>query len=96
MPALLTLCPKDAPSSTVVLREGESPVAGRDPGCEVLLEDVRASTRHARFDWKERVWRLVDQAVDVYVQGLPEGERKLLSGVRLRRAWLANGKKSRR
>jgi hypothetical protein len=32
------------------------------------------------------IWRLVDQAVAVYVQALPEGERKLLSGVRLRRA----------
>jgi hypothetical protein len=34
--------------------------------------------------------------VDVYVQALPEGERKLLSGVRLRRASAANGKKVRR
>ena len=42
------------------------------------------------------IWRLVDQAVDVYVQALPEGERKLLSGVRLRRASAANGKKTRR
>jgi hypothetical protein len=41
------------------------------------------------------IWRLVDQAVEVYVQALPEGERKLLSGVRLRRASLANGKKGR-
>ena len=41
------------------------------------------------------IWRLVDQAVDVYVQALPESERKLLSGVRLRRASLANGKKGR-
>jgi hypothetical protein len=32
------------------------------------------------------IWRLVDQALDMYVQALPEGERKLLSGVRLRRA----------
>jgi hypothetical protein len=41
------------------------------------------------------IWRLVDQAVEVYVQALPESERKLLSGVRLRRASLANGKKGR-
>ena len=42
------------------------------------------------------IWRLVDQAVDVYVQALPERERKLLLGVRLRRASGSNGKKSRR
>jgi hypothetical protein len=40
------------------------------------------------------IWRLVDQAVDVYVQALPEGERKLLLGVRLRRA-AANRRKGR-
>ncbi len=60
VPALLTLCPKNAPSRTVVLREGESPIAGRDADCEVPLHDVRASTRHARFDFSEKVWRLVD------------------------------------
>src|SRR6266536_6012874 len=42
------------------------------------------------------IWRLVDQAVDVYVQALPESERKLLLGVRLRRASGSNGKKRRR
>jgi hypothetical protein len=38
------------------------------------------------------IWRLVDQAVDMYVQALPESERKLLSGVRLRRAAGHGGK----
>ena len=32
------------------------------------------------------IWRLVDQAVAVYVAQLPESERRLLEGVRLRRA----------
>jgi predicted DNA-binding protein len=41
------------------------------------------------------IWRLVDQAVDVYVNALPEGERKLLSGVRLRRASAGNARKGR-
>jgi hypothetical protein len=41
------------------------------------------------------IWRLVDQAVDVYVQALPEAERKLLLGVRLRRASSHAGKKTR-
>src|SRR6266487_2919514 len=42
------------------------------------------------------IWRLVDQAVDVYVQALSENERRLLLGVRLRRASGSNRKKSRR
>jgi hypothetical protein len=41
------------------------------------------------------IWRLVDQAVDRYVQALPESERKLLSGVRLRRAAGHGGKSGR-
>jgi predicted DNA-binding protein len=41
------------------------------------------------------IWRLVDQAVDQYVQSLPQGERRLLAGVQLRRSTL-DGKKTRR
>lgn len=43
-----------------MLREGESPVAGRDPGCEVPLGDGRVSTRHAKFLWSGEGWDLVD------------------------------------
>ena len=32
------------------------------------------------------VWRLIDQAVDVYVKQLSESERRLLASVRQRRA----------
>jgi len=32
------------------------------------------------------IWRLIDQAVAVYVRDLPEPERRLLAGVRDRRA----------
>jgi hypothetical protein len=32
------------------------------------------------------VWRLIDQAVDVYVRQLSESERRLLTSVRQRRA----------
>ena len=32
------------------------------------------------------VWRLIDEAVNVYVKHLSEGERKLLASVRQRRA----------
>jgi hypothetical protein len=39
------------------------------------------------------VWRLIDQAVDVYVKQLSDSERKLLSSVRQRRA-AANPRKN--
>jgi hypothetical protein len=32
------------------------------------------------------IWRLIDQAVAVYVEQMPEAQRKLLIGVRERRA----------
>jgi predicted DNA-binding protein len=32
------------------------------------------------------IWRLIDQAVAVYVGQMPEAQRKLLAGVRIRRA----------
>ena len=45
------------------------------------------------------IWRLIDQAVAVYVRELSERERSLLSGVRDRRAAArsqSNGKRQRR
>ena len=38
------------------------------------------------------IWRLIDQAVAVYVEKLPDGERRLLTGVRDRRAAGRNGR----
>jgi predicted transcriptional regulator len=32
------------------------------------------------------IWRLIDQAIAVYVERMPEPQRKLLAGVRERRA----------
>jgi hypothetical protein len=32
------------------------------------------------------IWRLIDQAVDGYIKGLPEGQRRLIAGVRDLRA----------
>jgi len=58
--ALLTLYPKDSPSTSVLLREGESPVAGRDPESDIPLGDPRASTRHARFLWRGTEWWVLD------------------------------------
>jgi hypothetical protein len=58
--ALLTFFPSDAPSSTVLVREGESPVVGRDPECEIPIADPRVSTRHARVFRRGSAWWLLD------------------------------------
>jgi len=42
------------------------------------------------------IWRLIDQAVEVYVRALPNSERRLLLGVRLRHAARHSEKKARR
>jgi GAF domain-containing protein len=82
MPALLVVCPKEAPSSTYVLREGASIVAGRDPECDLPLADRRVSARHARFDACEGVWRVLDleSRNGTSVNGVDVSEVELLSG----------------
>jgi hypothetical protein len=38
------------------------------------------------------IWRLIDQAVAAYVEQMPEAQRKLLTGVRERRAHERGGR----
>jgi pSer/pThr/pTyr-binding forkhead associated (FHA) protein len=60
MPARLTLHPPERASRFVVIRDGESLVVGRDPDCELVLEDPRVSKRHARIGWDGAGWSLED------------------------------------
>jgi pSer/pThr/pTyr-binding forkhead associated (FHA) protein len=60
MPAKLTLHPPERASRFLVVREGESLVVGRDPACELVLEDPRVSKRHARLEWHGTGWALAD------------------------------------
>lgn len=60
MPAKLILyLPKRAPRF-LVLRDGETLVVGRDPGCSLVVEDPRVSKRHARLRWTGTGWALED------------------------------------
>ncbi len=49
MIARLTIHLPRQPTKTVLLRGGESYLVGRDPACDLVLEDGRVSREHARF-----------------------------------------------
>ena len=73
MPAKLTLHPPERASRFLVIRDGESLVVGRDPACELVLEDPRVSKRHARLEWNGRGWSLEDLGSKngTFVDGTP-------------------------
>jgi adenylate cyclase len=60
MPGKLTLYPPQRASRFVVLREGETLEIGRDPTCDLVLEDARVSKRQARLQWTGTGWALGD------------------------------------
>ena len=60
MPAKLTLYPPQRAARFVILRDGERLVVGRDPGCELVIEDARVSKRHAELRWAGSGWTLAD------------------------------------
>jgi pSer/pThr/pTyr-binding forkhead associated (FHA) protein len=78
--AKLTLYPSRGASRHVILREGESRQAGRDPGAnDLVLDDPRVSARHARLEWTGRAWKLTDLSSKngTFVSGLPADGRLL-------------------
>jgi hypothetical protein len=60
MPAKLTLHPPQRASRFLIIRDGESLVVGRDPGCALVIEDARVSKRHAQLLWTDPGWTLED------------------------------------
>lgn len=60
MPARLTLFPPDLPARVVVLEEGSDYVVGREPECDVRVEDERISRRHAALRFAAGRWTLAD------------------------------------
>jgi len=58
VPAKLTLYPSEGVSRHFLLREARS--IGRDPECDILLEDPRVSTRHALLRPTGPTWVLQD------------------------------------
>lgn len=49
MPARLTIHFSDQPAKSIVAEEPGEYVIGRDPGCDIVLDDARISRRHARL-----------------------------------------------
>ena len=60
MTGKLTLYPSEGVSRHFVLREDGEHVVGRDPKCDIVLEDPRVSTRHALLRSTRGDWRLRD------------------------------------
>jgi len=60
MPAKLVLHPPHRASRFIVLRDGESLTIGRDPECNLVLEDTSISKRHARLRWTGTAWAVED------------------------------------
>ena len=73
MSAKLTVFPPRAVSRYLLFPEGESRQVGRDPGNDLVLEDPRVSSRHARLQWQSSRWTLVDLASKngTFVNGMP-------------------------
>ena len=60
MPAKLTLFPPQRAARFLIIRDGERLVVGRDPGCELVIEDPRVSKRHAQVRWSGGGWTIED------------------------------------
>jgi len=60
MPARLTFYLPDRPARVHTLREGAECVIGRDPDCDVQLDDDRVSRRHAQLRSQDGGWQLAD------------------------------------
>jgi pSer/pThr/pTyr-binding forkhead associated (FHA) protein len=71
--AKLTLYPPQRASRFFVFAEGESRLAGRESESDLVLDDPRVSGRHARFEWNEGGWRLIDLGSKngTFVNGFP-------------------------
>lgn len=88
MPARLTLHPELRPTLRWAVFEDRSYVVGREPTCDLVVEDDRVSRRHARLACDERGWRLTDLASKngVSVAGFATPEGRLEPG-----CWLSLG-----
>jgi hypothetical protein len=67
------------PTRSFLVSGGAETVIGRDPDCEIVLDDDRVSRRHARLAFAEGTWRLadLDSKNGTSLQGLPMRETAL-------------------
>jgi hypothetical protein len=71
-----------------VVPDGEACLIGRDPGCDLVVDDARVSRRHARLEPVASGWRLVDLGSKngTQIDGLPPDDRPVAD-----RAWMSLG-----
>ncbi len=88
MPARLTVYFPSAPARVFLLPDGRQTVVGRDPECDVVLDDERVSRRHAVLSGGETGWSVADTGSKngSQVDGLP-----LASGPLQDRSWISFG-----
>jgi hypothetical protein len=88
MPARLTLHPELRPPLRWALSEERTYVLGREPGCDLVVDDERVSRRHARLWYDEGSWLLADLASKngVSIGGFVTAEGRLDPG-----SWLSLG-----
>jgi adenylate cyclase len=89
MPARLVVhFPERSPSIFSLDEQIALVVAGRDPACEVVLDDHRVSRRHARFRRADNGWSLEDlkSKNGTFLDGQPATGERLDSG-----SWISFG-----
>jgi putative methionine-R-sulfoxide reductase with GAF domain len=82
MPAKLTLYPPQRASRFLIIRDGDSLVVGRDPGCSLVIADPRVSKRHAQLLWSDPGWTLEDleSKNGTTINGAPAARTELRDG----------------
>lgn len=88
MPARLIVHAVDRPAGTFDAREGHEYWIGRDPQCDLVLEDDRISRRHARLRGGAEGWVLFDEGSKngTLVDGVGIGSASLRHG-----SWVSFG-----
>jgi hypothetical protein len=81
--AALKLIPASGPPIEI---EADRTVVGRDKGCDVVVDDVSVSRKHARIERWGSNWAVVDQrsANGTFIDGQRVAEKVLQSGQELR------------
>jgi hypothetical protein len=88
MPARLTVHFPSRPARVVLLPEGREIAVGRDPDCDVVLDDDRVSRRHASLVSDGTAWSITDLASKngTLVDGVP-----VATGALKERSWVSFG-----
>ncbi|MEA2560610.1 MAG: hypothetical protein QOH06_2114 [Acidobacteriota bacterium] len=88
MPARLTVHFPSRPARALLLPDDRDVVVGRDPECDVVLDDDRISRRHALLACNGSGWSITDLASKngMLIDGVPAAEGSLAE-----RSWISFG-----